>query len=334
MEKGELIPIMHNETKFNRKTLPFLQQKKYDVLRKGFAEQKRSIKLQEKDISVISSIIDLIKLDCPEIYYVDNATISTFSSSSFSTVEPQYTRRKDEIEILNKQIEDIGLRVISRITSMDEWHVLLYIHDLICKMVVYEDTCKDAHTVIGALINKRAVCDGISKAFKFFCDRTGITCCIVSGKAKRSYESPVLESHAWNKVMINGMWFNVDVTFDLTIGDGDFIRHDYFLVSDQSIAMSHTEDQIRYPATTTGQDYYTVNNLLMNTQKDLMDFAKDNYTRGNRCFEVKLPSTQNIDLVEEKVLKAILAALEHQKTVLNTEIYSNKDMLVFGVNIS
>ena len=80
MEKGELIPSMRNETKFNKKTLPFLQQKKYDVLCKGFIEQKRSIKLQERDVSTISSIIDLIKLDCPEIYYVDNAKISTFHS--------------------------------------------------------------------------------------------------------------------------------------------------------------------------------------------------------------------------------------------------------------
>ena len=281
---------------------------------------------------MLGEIFEYVKLDSPLLYYVDNVQFQTYSESPITTIKPIYNNYKDDLSLLH-QIEEIGSRITSRVSTVDQWNAMLYLHDTICKNVVYEDVGQDAHTIVGALLNKRAVCDGISKAFKYFCDLLGIQCCVVTGKAKRSYDMFVFESHAWNKVFFNGMWYNVDVTYDLTIGNSEYIRHDYFMVSDQSISSSHQENSIKFPATAGAQDYFTVNRLVMNTQKDLTEYIRTNYKKGVRFFEVKLPSIQNIDAIESKILNAASQALKFQKIMFRAEVYSNKDMLVFGINI-
>ena len=315
-----------------RDVLPRLSQKTFDSVSKCLVSKKDSAKIFEKDLRVLGEIFEYVKLDSPLLYYVDNVQFQTYSESPITTIKPIYNNYKDDLSLLH-QIEEIGSRITSRVSTVDQWNAMLYLHDTICKNVVYEDVGKDAHTIVGALLNKRAVCDGISKAFKYFCDLLGIQCCVVTGKAKRFYDMFVFESHAWNKVFFNGMWYNVDVTYDLTIGNSEYIRHDYFMVSDQSISSSHQENSIKFPATAGAQDYFTVNRLVMNTQKDLTEYIRTNYKKGVRFFEVKLPSTQNIEAIESKILNAASQALKFQKIMFRAEVYSNKDMLVFGINI-
>ena len=56
------------------------------------------------------------------------------------------------------------------------------------------------------------MCDGYAKAFKLLCDRFGIPCVIVAGRAVQSSGS---EAHAWNYVqMEDGNWYAVDVTWN------------------------------------------------------------------------------------------------------------------------
>ena len=314
---------------------PRQSQKAYDALARGLLAKKNSIRIFEKDHSVIGSIFERIRHDYPQLYFVDSIQYQTYSDSSVVTVKPVYNAHINNLPSLDQQINAIGQRIMSRINTSDIWSILLYFHDSICKTVTYDDIGSDAHTIVGSLIQKRAVCDGISKAFKYFCDLAGIECRIVTGKAKRTYDSFVFENHAWNKVMVQGKWYNVDVTFDLTISDFDNVRHDYFMVDDASIAKSHVENQpIDYPANSNGLDYYTINHLVVPTQKDFLSYIKAQYKKGVRYFEIKLPETQNIDTIEEKILNLVSQALRFQCVSFKTEICSNKDMLVFGIKIS
>ena len=319
----------------NRNALHGKGQNLYSALAKGMLSRKSTIKVIEKDLSLIGTIFELVKHDYPQLYFVDSIQYQTYSDSSVVTVKPVYNAHINNLPSLDQQINAIGQRIMSRINTSDIWSILLYFHDSICKTVTYDDIGSDAHTIVGSLIQKRAVCDGISKAFKYFCDLAGIECRIVTGKAKRTYDSFVFENHAWNKVMVQGKWYNVDVTFDLTISDFDNVRHDYFMVDDASIAKSHVENQpIDYPANSNGLDYYTINHLVVPTQKDFLSYIKAQYKKGVRYFEIKLPGTQNIDTIEEKILNLVSQALRFQCVSFKTEICSNKDMLVFGIKIS
>ena len=83
----------------------------------------------------------------------------------------------------------------------------------------------DAFFLEGVFDHQKAVCDGIAKAFSLLCSIEGIPCVEVVGN-----------SHAWNRVKINNVWYVSDPTHgNLHIANKNFSITDFnqFLMSDQ-----------------------------------------------------------------------------------------------------
>ena len=90
----------------------------------------------------------------------------------------------------------------------------------------------DIHNIYGALYNKKVVCEGYARTFKYILDGLGIENVLVSGTGTNS--SGVTESHAWNYVKIDEKWYGVDVTWDDgqsidTVGQTD-VDDSYFYI--------------------------------------------------------------------------------------------------------
>ena len=103
------------------------------------------------------------------------------------------------------------------------------IHDYIVEISEYKDLeAPYSHEMPGVFLYGIGVCEGISKAFKYLCDKIGIQSGIVIGNVKGE-----AASHAWNQIRIEGEWYNIDVTFDMNLSRsaGD-LRYDYFNVPD------------------------------------------------------------------------------------------------------
>lgn len=91
------------------------------------------------------------------------------------------------------------------------------IHDYLCINMDYDipavdDESKadpDADNPYGMLVGHYGICSGYASTFKLFMDCLDIECIIVEGKA-----NGLEEDHAWNKIHIDGKWYNVDVTWD------------------------------------------------------------------------------------------------------------------------
>lgn len=122
--------------------------------------------------------------------------------------------------------------------GLSPYDTVLAIHDTIAGNTRYSAAGGErAHTAAGVLIDGAGVCDGYSRAFWLLCRMCGIDCIRVIGIADGV-------DHAWNKVCLDGEWYNVDVTWDDPIYHyngvlTDIIEYDYFLVSDNSIGESH-----------------------------------------------------------------------------------------------
>ncbi len=94
-----------------------------------------------------------------------------------------------------------------------------------------------------------AVCDGIAKAYSLLCNIEGLPCVRIAGTA---YTGGGWGGHAWNKVCVDGAWYNVDCTWgDYTMGlrnnRGQIVyremaTHEYFLKTDAEFALDHRED--------------------------------------------------------------------------------------------
>lgn len=110
---------------------------------------------------------------------------------------------------------------------------VMAIHDHIVAHTTYGSS-GNAYTAVGVLVDRKAVCDGYSKAFQLFMDALGIPCVRFTGTAGGV-------SHAWNAVQLNGCWYHVDVTWDDPVPDSyDRVSYEYFLVPDSIIAADHS----------------------------------------------------------------------------------------------
>ena len=135
-----------------------------------------------------------------------------------------------------KKVADIG---------KNEFQKFMLAYALIGKNIEYDFDAdgeaseeEDAHSVKGALLKKKAVCEGFSYALHHLLDLLGIENICVNGSEIGKKEV----SHTWNQVKINGNWYNCDVTSDSgNIKDNRMM--DYCLLSDEEYflynAVSH-----------------------------------------------------------------------------------------------
>lgn len=104
------------------------------------------------------------------------------------------------------------------------------IYQYICSHVTYDYTnlndedYKLKYTAYAALLNGTAVCQGYSNLFYYMSLKAGIDARFISGTGNGS-------AHGWNIVLLDGLYYNLDTTWDAKHGD-DFAGYQYFLKSD------------------------------------------------------------------------------------------------------
>lgn len=86
---------------------------------------------------------------------------------------------------------------------------------------------KEGQTIYGVLIENKAVCGGYANTFHFALNMMGI---------ENEIASSLSMNHAWNKVCLDGDWYEVDVTW----GDNDFgYDYSYFNLTTDEMSKSH-----------------------------------------------------------------------------------------------
>ena len=204
--------------------------------------------------------INALTFDNPELFYIDITKINLVTeivTRAFSTTyrisiggngknylaDDFSSLREVNTEISN--LDNIKNEILSR-TGNDDFENLKIVHDYLVDTIEYDgEAGKSIYNIYGALVNKKAVCEGYARSYKLILDELGIPCIIACGVAKNS--SGDTESHAWNYVQIDGNWYAVDVTWDdpVIIGNGtltDDIRYRYFLVGAAEFSKDHFED--------------------------------------------------------------------------------------------
>lgn len=159
------------------------------------------------------------------------------------TVAINYSFETDELRRMRSETEKKCDEAAQKIynPSMSEYDLVLAVNNYLCDSVYYppdEPYPPVTHTAYGALIDGCAVCDGYSCAAKAILDRLGVECDFVTGVCTNG------GGHAWNLVLVDGNWYQLDVTWNDGISGDDF-----FLVTDDYMKESRTWDYAAYPAT-------------------------------------------------------------------------------------
>lgn len=255
-KKTELLPYYYQ--KMTEK-----EQANYLKIREAVMNQKSSLKLGKMSEETLSKLVNTA-------YYYDCLTfnlegVQFMIGPSSTELYLDYWYNKESAV---KMLEQVDKKADAIIAKFDEdtstYTKIKYIHDYIIKVCTYDKEAKTAGTAYGALIAKKAKCDGYSHAFAYICRKAGIYTVNVTGYAG--------EDHMWNKVYYNKKWYNVDVTWDDPESPlKDNLSYNYFMISDAQISKTHRANEIEFnipAAKSSSRGYYTMYKLTASDTKE------------------------------------------------------------------
>lgn len=229
----------------------------YQRLEEAFASYSSTADLSGIDPSLdIKKLVDMTLGDHPEVFYFDKTRLKT-RASAFGDRQLIFddavfplqavAMQKQLSKALDKAVQEIEL-----LNPMTDYDKLICIYEYMQDHITYDykelenisrggHGTSDPHTAYGALINKKAVCDGISCAFALLAERMGFECYVTHGTSLLHGPSPI--GHSWNIIKVGGKYYHVDATWDIsyknTIGQYSYM---YFCVNDDLIGSDHTWD--------------------------------------------------------------------------------------------
>ena len=203
--------------------------------------------------------------DNADIFYIDvekltlTTRTTTIGNSSTHRVElssgSNSTYLKDhfvsrevidgKVRLLEAMREEIG----RQLQGYSQYEQVREVHNWLINNIEYDVNleAQEPYSIVGALTEGKAVCEGYARSFKYILDELNIPCVLVSGTGTNS--NGETESHAWNYVQLNGNWYALDVTWDdpVIVGNGnteldDETRYRHFLKGSNTFLSSHFEN--------------------------------------------------------------------------------------------
>lgn len=243
----------------------------YKTLYKGIQNFETSITVPKSNVS-LQSIFQYIGLDNPHIFYVDFNHYTYYDNLLNTTITPTYWYTKQEVSEIDKKVQNVLAKMISRVQGTTDYEKEKSVHDLLIENVLYDMSALQnlhkhsprSNSILGVLFYKTAVCEGIAKVTKMLLNLLDIKCIVATGMAGG-------ELHAWNIVKIDGKPYHLDVTWDINLSDKKSFRYDYFNLMDKDILLDHSPT-VKYPACVSNQDNYFIKNRLI--AKNVLDIEK------------------------------------------------------------
>lgn len=187
----------------------------------------------------ITQALQAYKNDHPETFWLTNES-KYYVKDNSTTVEFEYSMAPSEILTAKDKFENKIDNILHDLPEGNDFEKEEYINNCIIDNCKYDDAAAETNEIkgnendaYGALVDGNAVCEGYSRAFQLLCNKANIDCVMVSGTVDNT-------NHAWNCVKIGGEWYQIDVTWNDTDGEKDYLQNDYFNLTDSLMLEDHT----------------------------------------------------------------------------------------------
>lgn len=170
-----------------------------------------------------------------------------FNGNECIAIIPKYSINGNNTKSMQNTFEKKSAKVIEQAKKKPTaYGKIKYIHDWLVNNTDYVDSgAYSEYLAAGPIVNGKAVCSGYARAFDYLAKGLGFDCIFITGNVVDSDEP-----HAWNKIKIDGVWYNIDVTWDdMSVYGNDKIYYDNFLKSDKTFSKKYTPDKnYKYPS--------------------------------------------------------------------------------------
>ncbi len=139
------------------------------------------------------------------------------------TIEKAYTEEK--IKEINEIVDKVLADINENSTNQEK---IKAVHDYIINNSKYDSDRSDSRivkydsdTAFGNLVQGYGLCGGYTDSMAIFLERFGLTNYKVSS-----------ENHVWNAVLLDGKWYNLDLTWDdpISTTGNDILEYTFFLI--------------------------------------------------------------------------------------------------------
>ncbi|MBR4096836.1 MAG: hypothetical protein IKK42_05990 [Oscillospiraceae bacterium] len=213
--------------------------------------------------------------------------------SEVATLRLNYLYEREDAELKRAELDFAASTIIGGLPSgASDFDKVVYFHDRIvtgCKFSTEEQHVNSAY---GVLVTGYGQCEGYAAALALLCNKAGIPNYVACGTNADG------DTHAWNKIRLDGEWYNADCTWDDPIierNNPDFVRHDYLLVKDSEIeGRTHFTDPLYSGYTLCTSDrlnYFSGAGLMFDNAEagveELVRQVKEKGSMGKREVEVR-----------------------------------------------
>jgi hypothetical protein len=152
------------------------------------------------------------------------------------TITPVYYSTLGEEQEVDEKVAEI-LEKLSVGENSSEYEKVQAVYDYICSNVKYDYVHKNnSHyyrdsTAYAALVQNYASCQGYAVAVFRLLKELGVECRVVTGIGTNAQGED--EFHAWNEVLVDGEYYNLDATWD-----AGKENYDYFMIKDEEKALA------------------------------------------------------------------------------------------------
>jgi len=231
------------------------------------------------DTAIISEMYEYVKLDHPEYFYIPIKfkILTTKINNVVSAMELELTYDENtwnpaNINKYNTEIESEAKIILSKAKSLDgDYNKVLYIYKYLTQNISYEADSPDDYGIYGALINKKATCEGYSESLQYLLNILKIETITVAGASKG-------QPHQWNMIKLDDFWYYFDATWDSPINSKKYLPYNYFAITLADLKKTHTlEHESSLPVSRNYKyNYYYYNDLMLYSydEKSLLDISR------------------------------------------------------------
>lgn len=321
------------------------EQNVYRKVLQGLQEKKTAIPIFKSfDNDHFYKILNAVHLDHPELFYVEFHSCQFQMPKGYTVYLPTYYDTGEALKEKERQMETVIGKLVDGAKNANlksDLQKCRWIHDKLVRNIVYgykaisdPEDLYDAHTIEGVFLNRKAVCEGISLAFKLLGDRLGLETMVACGNAGMDDG----EGHAWNICRIDQDFVQVDATWDGNLSlECRYYRYDYFALSDLEIQNDHEyTDFLEYPiCATMKHSYFFRKGCLLKNPKEVESFLDRTLREGESTvyFRVQGKMEQR-EQIMRKVTDLLRTAMgRHRLWGRAYEDLSNEAQLTFFYKI-
>lgn len=186
------------------------------------------------DKTDIETVFRCLNCDHPELFWLASRYNYQYieSTGEIVAVTLSYNETAEDITTSQQSFDAACSSILAGARELDgDYAKEKYVHDALIDRAEYDSGSSLNQSAYSALVNGSTVCAGYAKSFQYLMQQLNIPCYYVIGTSEG-------EDHAWNIVLIDGSFYNVDVTWDDCCSADD--AYYFFNLDDAAFNEYHT----------------------------------------------------------------------------------------------